>query len=80
MIMDHIQAEYHAHVSVDMLKELVKKQLESEGYEVLSITMKTKSIPHQVGDLLSGHTEWKSEFDGFEVKAKKKDCPKKAQG
>lgn len=49
-----------------------KKQIESEGYEVISITVKNKSVPYQVGDMLHGYTDYRQEFDGFDVKAKKK--------
>jgi type III secretory pathway lipoprotein EscJ len=59
MIMDNIQAEFHVHVNVAQLKELVKKQIESEGYEVVSITVKNKSVPYQVGDMLHGYTDYR---------------------
>lgn len=71
MFMDKVNPEYNVDVNLEELKALVKKQVESEGYEVESITVKTKSVPFQVGDMLHGYTDYRQEFDGFHVKARK---------
>lgn len=73
MIMDNVQAEYKTHVSIEQLKKLIQTQLESEGYKVISITEKKKQNQVNVGGMVTGYTDTRYEFDGFEVKARKID-------
>lgn len=72
MLMDKVTPEYQKDVNVEELKALLKKQIESEGYHVESISVKMKQVPFQVGDMLHGYTDYRNEFDGFHVKARKK--------